>query len=43
MEQAMIKDVKDLNPELTDTDLEEWADSTDNPHLAEYLRSCKDD
>lgn len=38
-----MQDVKDLNPELTDDDLEAWAQETDNPALATYLRGCMDD
>jgi hypothetical protein len=38
-----MQDVKDLNPDMTDADLEQWADRTDNPALAEYLRSCKNE
>lgn len=34
-----MKDVIDLNPEMTPEDCREWADNCDNPSFAEYLRN----
>jgi len=35
-----MQDVFDCNPELTVSEVREWAERETNPHLAEYLREC---
>jgi hypothetical protein len=42
-ESITMKDVIDLNPDMTPEDCREWAEETNNSPFAEYLRRVAND